>query len=272
MNSSHHNTAYAARLLGVALLSCLAVLAGCRSRAPDKAMQRATADSLYKAAQKALKDNEYDYAIKQYEALTSRFPFTDQARQARLDLIYLYYRKGEKESATDAADQFLRENPTHPRVDYAWYMKGLINFERTPYAIERWLGVDMARRPPSTAMDAITAFSTVVRQYPKSEYAHDALRRMTYLRNRLAEYELNVARYYERRGAWEAAGQRASNVINQYNGAPAMQGALEVMIECYNQLGLKELAANTEAVYRQNFPNAGKQLAKAEKKHWWSFL
>ena len=120
------------RLLGALLLAALALLGGCHSR-QAKNLKKATAQSLYANAHKAMNNNDFEYAIKQYEALTSRFPFTDQARQARLDLIYVYYRKGEKETATDAADQFLRENPTHPRIDYAWYMKGMIYFERTPY-------------------------------------------------------------------------------------------------------------------------------------------
>ena len=139
-----------ARLWAVLLLAVLALLGGCHNR-QAKNLKKATAQSLYANAHKAMNNNDFEYAIKQYEALTSRFPFTDEARQARLDLIYVYYRKGEKESATDAADQFLRENPTHPRIDYAWYMKGMIDFERTPYAIERWFGVDMARRPPASS-------------------------------------------------------------------------------------------------------------------------
>ena len=114
---------------------------------------------------------DFNTPIKTYEALTASFPFTDEARQARLDLIYAYYRAGEKESATDAAETFIRENPTHPRVDYAWYMKGLVDFERTPNAIERLFRVDLAKRPPSTARKAFAAFNTVVEQYPKSEYA-----------------------------------------------------------------------------------------------------
>ena len=126
------------------LLAILAVLGGCHSRQAKNLKKRQRRVAVCNA-HKAMNNNDFEYAIKQYEALTSRFPFTDQARQARLDLIYVYYRKGEKESAIDAADQFLRENPTHPRIDYAWYMKGIIDFERTPYSIERWFGVDMAQ-------------------------------------------------------------------------------------------------------------------------------
>jgi outer membrane assembly lipoprotein YfiO len=141
------------------LLATLALLGGCHTR-QAKNLKKATAQSLYANAHKAMNNNDFEYAIKQYEALTARFPFTDQARQARLDMIYVYYRKGEKETATDAADQFLRENPTHPRIDYAWYMKGMIYFERTPYAIERFMGVDMAKRPPASMRSKpITAFT-----------------------------------------------------------------------------------------------------------------
>jgi outer membrane protein assembly factor BamD len=256
------------RILGALLLATLALLGGCQIR-QTKNVKKVTAASLYTSANLAMHGNDFQYAIKQYEALTSRFPFSAQARQARLDLIYVYYRRGEKESATDAAEQFLRENPTHPRVDYAYYMEGMINFERTPYAVERWFGVDMARRPPSTALKAITAFNKVVTLYPKSEYAYDSLRRLVYLRNRLAEYEVNVARYYVKRGAYLAAAQRAQGVIDQYDGAPAERDALAVLAECYRRMGFKDLAANVDRVYQANFPS-GTERTAAENRHWWA--
>ncbi|HEY1726466.1 MAG TPA: outer membrane protein assembly factor BamD [Steroidobacteraceae bacterium] len=252
--------------MGAVFLAALTLLSGCHLQA--KKLRNANAETLYANAHKALNNNDFEYAIKQYEALTARFPFTNQARQARLDLIYAYYRKGEKETAIDAADQFLRENPTHPRVDYAWYMKGMIYFERTPWAVERFFGVDMAKRPPTDLQKSITAFSTVVTQYPQSEYAPDALRRMTYLRNRLAEYEINVARYYVRRGAYIAAARRAEGVVEQYDGAPSEREALAIMLECYRRLGYTELAANVERVYQTNYP-AGSEKTPGKGKHWW---
>lgn len=256
-----------ARMAGAALLALLVLLGGCHSRRAERDAKRVTAAQLYSGAHKAMVNSDYEYAVRQYEALTSRFPFADEARQARLDLIYVYYRKGEKESATDAAEQFLREYPTHPRIDYAWYMKGLIDFERQPYRVERWLGVDMARRPPTTAPQSINAFRVVVERYPKSIYAHDALRRMIYQRNRLAEYEVKVARYYVRRGAWVAASQRAARVVEQYDGAPAVRDALEILIDCDHRLGLEDQAKNIEQVYRLNFPGA--DASSKASKHWW---
>ena len=255
------------RAVAVALLALSVALSGCHSRGKVRDSNRMSAENLYKAARKSLDGSDYEVAVKQYEALTARYPFSDQARQARLDLIYAYYRKGESESATDAAKQFLDENPTHPRVDYAWYMRGLIDFEHTPWAIERWFGVDMAKRPPESLLSSITAFSTVVKDYPKSAYAYDAQRRLIYLRNRLAEYEVNVARYYVRRGAYLAAAQRAQRTVEQYDGAPSVQEALEIMVDCYARLGLKDLQSNVEKVYQANYHQPSQQGAKHRR--WW---
>ncbi|HYB33721.1 MAG TPA: outer membrane protein assembly factor BamD, partial [Steroidobacteraceae bacterium] len=134
----------------VALCIVLLAVSGCRSH-KEKEEKKVTPEALYKKAHKSLDNYDFNGAIKTYEQLTARFPFTDEARQARLDLIYAYYRAGENESAIDAADTFIRENPTHPRVDYAWYIKGLVDFEHTPNAIESLFRADLTKRPPSNA-------------------------------------------------------------------------------------------------------------------------
>jgi outer membrane protein assembly factor BamD len=239
----------------IALCIVLLGVSGCHTNRA-KQEKKVTPEALYKKAHKSLESYDFNGAIKSYEQLTARFPFTDEARQARLDLIYAYYRAGEGESATDAAETFIRENPTHPRVDYAWYMKGLVDFERTPNAIESLFHADLTKRPPTTARKAFAAFKTVVEQYPKSEYAHDSLQRMAYLRDRLASYEVHVARYYLKRGAYIAAGQRAKGAIEQYDGAPAVREALDILIQCYDKLNLEPLAAQTREVYAANYPDA----------------
>jgi outer membrane protein assembly factor BamD len=252
----------------VALCVALLALSGCRTHRDDK---KVTPEILYSKAHKALLNFDFNGAIKSYEQLTARFPFTDEARQARLDLIYAYYRAGEGESATDAAETFIRENPTHPRVDYAWYVKGLVDFEHTPNAIEHLFRADLSKRPPSTARKAFAAFKTVVEQYPKSEYAHDSLQRMVYLRDRLANYEVHVARYYLKRGAYIAAAQRAKGAVEQYDGAPAVREALEIMIECYDKLNLQPLAAQTREVYAANWSGDIRTSMADVKKPWWRF-
>ena len=190
-------------LRGGVLALCLALAAvpACRSK---RDLMSSSPEILYKRAKQSLTGQDYNTAIKMYEALTARYPFTEQARQARLDLIYAYYRSGEKESAIDAADTFVRENPTHPRIDYAWYIKGLVDFERSANIIERTFRVDLAERPPATARKSFAAFRVVVEQYPKSDYAHDALQRMIFLRNRLAGSRRRCARAR----AWRRSGRR----------------------------------------------------------------
>jgi outer membrane protein assembly factor BamD len=252
----------------VALCIVLLAVAGCRTHR-ERDEKKASPDVLYKRARHSLNSNDFNAAIKTYEQLTARFPFTDEARQSRLDLIYAYYRAGERESATDAAETFIRENPTHPRVDYAWYVKGLVEFERTPNVIEHLFRADLTQRPPSTARKAFAAFKTVVEQYPKSEYAHDSLQRMIYLRNRLASYEVHVARYYFKRGAYVAAAQRSKGVIEQYDGAPAVREALQIMIESYDRLNLQPLAAQTRQVYEANYAGEVAQSQAEIKKSWW---
>lgn len=254
----------------IALMIALLALSGCKS-SRDRSLQRQGPEALYKQARSSLRAYDFNQSIKIYEALTARFPFTNEARQARLDLIYAYYRAGESESAIDAAETFIRENPTHPRIDYAWYIKGLVDFERTPNILEKMFRVDLTERPPTTARKSFTAFKTVVEQFPKSDYAHDARKRMIFLRNRLADYEVHVASYYLRRGAYVAAAQRAKGAIEQYDGAPGIRDALAILIESYDRLSLKELAEQSRTVYKANYQDDVNQAQAKVHKAWWQF-
>jgi outer membrane protein assembly factor BamD len=255
----------------LAVAACLPLVAlllsGCRTNREGDDLKSGP-EIIYERASKSLAQQDYDNAIRLYEALNARYPFATEARQARLDLIYAYYKGRETESALDAADTFIRENPTHPRVDYAWYIKGLVEFERTPNVLERFFKVDLNERPPQTARKSFAAFRKVVEDYPKSDYAHDARRRMIHLRNRLADYQLYVARYYMKRGAYIAAAQRAKEAIEQYDGAPAVREALELMVQAYEQLGMKELADQTRQVYAANY-GGDEQKVVPYKRPWW---
>jgi len=255
-------------VLALCVATLMAATTGCRTHRNKQ--QQSSPEVLYKTAHTRLMAYDYNAAIKSYEQLTARFPFTDEARQARLDLIYAYYRQGEGESATDAAETFIRENPAHPRVDYAWYVKGLVDFERTPNALERLFHADLTQRPPTTARKAFDSFKTVVEQYPKSAYAYDARQRMIYLRNRLADYDVHVAEYYLRRGAYVASAQRATHAIEQYDGAPAVRDALAILITAQTRLGLKERADQAKQVYDANFPNQAAASA-TRGRPWWKF-
>ena len=210
-------------------------------------------DALYERAEKSLGSGNYANAIIYLEQLEARYPFSNNSKQAQLDLVYAYYKNVEPESAADAADQFMRENPTHPRVDYCLYMKGVIFFDQDANFLERLFRVDMAERPPRNTMRAFSAFQELLRRFPDSEYVPDARERMIYLRNRLAEYENHVAAYYVRRGAFVAAANRAKFAVENFPGAPALKDSLDIMIHSYRKLGMNDLAADAERVLLETF-------------------
>jgi outer membrane protein assembly factor BamD len=249
--------------IGVGLLAT-----GCRSHRGDDA--KSGPEVIYARAQKAIRNSSYAEAIKQLEALQSRFPFSEPARQAQLDLIYAYYKARETDPAIDAADTFIRENPTNPRVDYAYYMKGLVYFERQSNWLERRFHVDLSQRPPVNARKSFEAFQQLLEKYPQSQYVGDARQRMVFLRNRLADFELHVALYYMRRGAYVGAINRAKYCVENYDGAPAVKGSLKVLVDAYRDLHMMDLASNAERVYADNYPGDSRDILP--KKHWWAIF
>lgn len=235
------------RSLIFALVSA-AVLAGCANNQRAIFLPGEGPEAVYEYGAAAMADGNFREALLYFQALQARFPFSNVTRQAQLDMIYAYYRNRERESAIDAAEAFERENPTHPRVDYALYMRGLAHFDVTPGWIERMFKVDMTERPPRESMQAFSVFQELLRRFPESQYAPDARERMIFLRNRLAAYENHVAEYYMERQAYVAAINRAKYVVETYPGAPDTERALEIMVEAYETLGMTDLANDARRV------------------------
>lgn len=227
------------------------MLAGCAGKDMNDELVRDVARA-YEKAQSSMENGNYRSAIQIFEMLRARFPFSDISKQIQLELMYAYYMSGQQEQAIDIADQFLRENPTHPRVDYALYIQGLAYFEKDPGFLERVFRKSTAGRPPRDADLAFSLFSRLVQRYPASEYADDAHQRMVYLKNRLADYENSVARYYMKIGAYVAALNRAKGSLENYNGAQGNHDSLEIMIEAYEGLGMHQLAEDTRRVLVEN--------------------
>jgi outer membrane protein assembly factor BamD len=257
------------RPLAVSCALAVLVLAGCRNR--DESEMRGSPEFIYNAARKDLDNSNWQGAVAKYEALEARFPFSDSAKQGQLDLLYAYYRNHDSESAIDQADQFIRENPTHPRVDYAHYLKGLVYFEGGANWLERFFRVDINKRPPQEARQAFQSFQTLSQQFPNSPYAADARQRMIYVRNRLADYEIQVARYYMKRGAYVGAANRARGVIEMYDGAPATDEALGIAAAAYRKLGIEDLAGAVDTVRAHNqLPDDAARSQKTDNP-WWKF-
>lgn len=212
-------------------------------------------DQLYKKVQQQIDSGRYDLAVESLEALEARFPFGTYADQSQLLLIYAYYKKGESEAASSAASRFIRLHPQHPNVDYAYYLKGLSSFTEGHGLFERFLPTDLTTRDPGAARDSFADFYQLVSNFPESPYAADAEKRMIYLRNLLARYEVHVANYYFKRGAYLAAANRGRYVVENFQKTPAIPDALAVMTQAYLLLGYDELARDSLTVLYTNYPN-----------------
>jgi outer membrane protein assembly factor BamD len=255
------------------ILLAATLLTGCFFRKEDPDAGLSTAQQFYDRAFEAMADGDYETAIRYYETLEARFPFSNQARQGQLDLIYTYYRNRQPESVIDAARQFERENPTHPRIDYTLYMRGMALFSGERNWFFKTFDVDLSKRPPKDAREAYSAFAELIRRFPDSRYAPDARQRMIFLRERIARYENHVASYYYERGAYVAALDRASYNVQVFDGAPAIETSLGIMVDSYRNLGMYDLADDAERALLASFPNTRKRDRDVEdsEKPWYQF-
>src|SRR6185295_4431291 len=241
-------------LLAALLLLTLVACGGINSS--DDETLGWSAQKLYGEAKDAMASKDWTKAIKYLEKLEARYPYGRFAQQAQLEVAYCNWKDGERASAIAAIDRFIKLYPNHANVDYAWYLKGLINFNET-LGVLWWLTTpDLSDRDPRSSRDAFNAFKEVTIRFPESKYAADAAARMRYLVNTLANYEVHVARYYMRRGAYLAAANRAQYAIKTYPTAPALEDAVFILVRAYDSLGMDGLRDDAARVMLANFPKS----------------
>jgi len=244
--------------LGLAF--CAVLLSGCGITNPfkDEEPTDYTAEQYYQQAKEQLDDGDYSDAIETYQELESTYPFGEYTEQAQLEIIYAYYKNNDSEAALAAADRFIRLHPTHSHVDYAYYLKGLINFTADRGFLERLTkGSSSPDRDPRSAHESYSTFQELVNRFPDSRYAADARRRMAYLHNSLAMHEIYVADYYMRREAYVAVVNRGKHVLEQYSQTAATEHALGLMMLAYQRMGLEGLAKDSQRVLAMNYPDSG---------------
>lgn len=230
------------------------------------------AAEFYKAAKEELDAGNWEAAIKIYQALESKFPYGRFAQQAQLESAYAFYKQGDSPQAISAIDKFTKTHPNHPNLDYALYLRALVNFKEDLGPFARIVRQDLADRDPKAAVESFEGFKDLVTRYPDSRYAADSRERMAYLVEALARHELNVARYYLTRGAHLAAANRAQGAITRFPNSPVHREALEIMIEAYDRMGMGELRDDTRKVLALNFP-ADRMAREGQNrtKSWWKF-
>jgi outer membrane protein assembly factor BamD len=214
-----------------------------------------TAKQIYDGGKQAVSKKQYDVAIQNFEALEALYPFGEYAEPGELNLIYAYYANNDLDATAAVAGSYIHLYPRGSHVDYAYYMRGLANFDKS----KSWFNVvyvkDPSQRDLSSMRQAFVDFSELVEQFPKSKYTPDAHQRMVYIRNLIANYELQTAQFYFDRKAYVAAANRASYIVVHFEGAPAIPNALKIMINSYNELGATKQANDALQVLKTNYPN-----------------
>ena len=231
-----------------------------------------SAQKLYAEAREELNGGGYEKSIKYFEKLESRYPFGTYAQQAQMDIAYAHYRAGDQALALAAVERFIKLHPNHPNVDYMYYLRGLINFNDKLSLFDFVSRQDLTERDPKAAREAFDSFKLLIDRFPSSPYAQDARDRLAYLVDAMARYDVHVANYYYRRGAYLAAANRAQQVVREFKDSPAVEDALYIMARSYDALDMPELRDDANRVFRQNFPKSELPMTggvRAVKSPWW---
>jgi outer membrane protein assembly factor BamD len=261
-------------LIRLVFLAALLALGACsRDGKKGDPIETLPVDQVYALGKEALQKGNLDRAARTYERLVARFPFGPYTEQAQLELAYTQYKDHKEEEAYSAVNRFIKTYPTHKHIDYAYYLRGLINFGRSDGLLERYVSRDETKRDQAYALQSFEDFSELVKRYPDSRYAGEARQRMIYLRNNMAQAEVGVALFYLRQKAYVAAANRAEKVVETYQRTPQAGDALAIMTEAYARLGQEKLSADARRVLELNYPEHLYLQGKyPPKRHAWKRL
>ena len=255
----------------VVCLSAVLLLSAC-SNTPKDQTAGWSPEKLYQEARDESSAGAWDKAIGLYEKLEGRAAGTVLAQQAQIEKAYAQYKTNEKPQALATLDRFIRLHPTSPAMDYALYLKGLVNFNDNLGLFSSLINQDLSERDQKAAKESYEAFAELSKRFPDSKYTADARQRMTYIVNSLAGYEVHVARYYARKGAYVAAINRAQQALTDYQGVPAAEEALAILVYAYDAMGMSQLRDDARRVLENNFPQSGflkNPLTGKVSKPWW---
>ena len=245
------------KILFMTFAITFSLLSGCNTVTdPAELYKGESGDQIFRKGEYELSDHNYKEAIKRFEALDAQYPFGTNTTLAQLHIIYAYYMTSDYASAEAAADRFIHMYPTNPHVDYAYYMRGLSNYYQNMSLFDRIFAVDLATRDLTQIKKSYDDFAAIDTNYPNSAYAASAHQYLIYLRNIMADHELEVGQFYYDHQAYVAAANRANIVVRHYEGAPAVPLALVMMVKSYRALHLTQSEQDSLAVLKYNYPNS----------------
>lgn len=261
------------RKLSVLALAAAALLAACGSTPDDDRTGQWSPNRIYAEAKDEMSAGAFDKAVQLFERLEGRAAGTPLAQQAQLEKAYAHYKAGEQAQAQATLDRFIKLHPASPALDYAYYLKGIVNFNDNLGLLSFVSKQDLSERDQTAAKESFESFRELVTRFPDSRYAPDARARMTYIVNSLAQYEVHVARFYYSRGAYVAAVNRAQSALAEYRDVPALEEALFILMRSYDALGMPQLRDDARRVLQKNYPQSAYLAGGARPRTgpWWKF-
>lgn len=260
----------------VLLLLVLALaMAGCKTFGKrGNELETLPVEALYQRGVTAIDGGNYSMATDVFTRLIGRFPFGAYSEQSQINLAYSQYKNYRNDDAYSTINRFIRTYPTHKNIDYAYYLRGLINFDRQTDFLSRMVGLDTTRRDQAFLNQSFEDFSELLKRYPQSRYAPDGRQRLIYLRDSMAKSEINIALFYLRKGAYVAAANRARYVVETYPQTVQVGDGLAIMVDSYRALGQTQLADDAERVLKLNYPEHASFAGKWPQYHsnWWKLL
>jgi outer membrane protein assembly factor BamD len=258
------------RILVSALLFSLMVGCASTNSSVDET-KNWSAERLFSEAKSEQSSKNYEKSTAYFQSLESRYPYGKYAQQAQLEIAYNNYKDAEPALALASLDRFMKQNPSHPSLDYAMYLKGLVTFNESQGFLSVLAKQDMSERDPKAAKESFNAFRELVTRFPDSKYSKDAQLRMGYLIGALANYELHVGRYYYNRGAYLAAANRGKALIDNFGNTKQVEGALALMYHAYDKLGMSDYRDDAKRVLLKNFPEStAHEHDIASDAYWWA--
>ena len=239
------------KIIGLLLSLSFMVLGGCATDQKDP-YKGQSAPLIYATAHQKMKKGYFNDAGTAYESLNTQYPFGQYAKKGDLDIIYAYFMTNQPALALASAERYIKLFPADPNLDYAYYMMGVIRFNNGRGFLQRKLPYSMDEHDPSPLLESYQAFAQLTQQFPKSPYVPDAERRMIYLYNTMAQFNLNIARFYFQIEAYVGALNRAKEVILHYPRSSNTQEALKLMAACYQKLNLNQLYQQTQSLIKLN--------------------
>ena len=226
-----------------------------RGQITQKDEEIQSAEQIYNTAKSALKREQYDEAIEKYREIEANYPFSKYAEQSHIELAYAMYKLGRWDPAVAVIDRFISMNNTSKLLPYAYYLRGLTNFSRGKTFFNYVLPHVHIDKDPINIRAAYEDFNHIYINYKNSEYVEDSVKRMVYLRNTLASYELHVANYYFKRKAYVAVINRCNFLIENYPEAPANIDALFFLKKSYELLMMKDSSRMINKIIEKNYPD-----------------